>query len=101
MDILKDFNETVRLALDAKIQAFSMVASLRGTARTHAIYRAIDVLVEQNGTVPAEGEATLESRNADDEARTEEASDCKAHTGRGELLISLRKPTVTLGCGRS
>jgi len=81
MEILKDFNETVRLALDAKIQAFSMVASLRGTARTHAIYRAIDVLVEQNGTVPAEGEATLESRNADDEARTEEASDCKAHTG--------------------
>ena len=49
MDTLKEFTETVRMALDAKIQAYSMVASLRGTARTHAIYRAIDVLVEKNG----------------------------------------------------
>ena len=81
MDILKEFNETVRLALDAKIQAFSMVASLRGTARTHAIYRAIDVLVEKNGSVPAEGEATLEGRNADDEQRTLTASECKSHFG--------------------
>ena len=81
MDILKEFNETVRMALDAKIQAFSMVASLRGTARTHAIYRAIDVLSEQNGSIPTEGEATLEARNADDETRTEDASDCKAHFG--------------------
>ena len=81
MDILKEFNETVRMALDAKIQAFSMVASLRGTARTHAIYRAIDVLSEQNGSIPTEGEATLEARNADDETRTEDVSDCKAHFG--------------------
>ena len=75
MDIIKEFVETVRMALDAKIQAFSMVASLRGTARTHAIYRAIDVLVEKNGSVPAEGEATLEGRNADDEQRTLTASE--------------------------
>ena len=81
MDILKEFNETVRMALDAKIQAFSMVASLRGTARTHAIYRAIDVLVEKNGSVPAEGEATLEGRNADDEQRTLTASGCKGYRG--------------------
>ena len=81
MDILKEFVETVRLALSAKVQAFSMVASLRGTARTHAIYRAIDVLVQKNGTVPAEGEATLEGRNVDDEQRTEKASDCSGHLG--------------------
>ena len=81
MDILKEFVETVRLALSAKVQAFSMVASLRGTARTHAIYRAIDVLVEKNGSVPAEGEATLEGRNVDDEQRTEKASDCSGHLG--------------------
>ena len=81
MDILKEFVETVRLALSAKVQAFSMVASLRGTARTHAIYRAIDVLSEQNGTVPAEGEATLEGRNADDEQRTLTVSECKGHLG--------------------
>ena len=81
MDILKEFVETVRLALSAKVQAFSMVASLRGTARTHAIYRAIDVLSEQNGSVPAEGEATLEGRNADDDQRTEKASECKGHLG--------------------
>ena len=81
MDILKEFVETVRLALAAKVQAFSMVASLRGTARTHAIYRAIDVLVQKNGTVPAEGEATLEGRNVDDEQRTEKASDCSGHLG--------------------
>ena len=81
MEILKEFVETVRLALSAKVQAFSMVASLRGTARTHAIYRAIDVLVEKNGSVPAEGEATLEGRNVDDEQRTEKASDCSGHLG--------------------
>jgi len=81
MDILKEFVETVRLALSAKVQAFSMVASLRGTARTHAIYRAIDVLVQKNGSVPAEGEATLEGRNVDDEQRTEKASDCSGHLG--------------------
>jgi len=81
MNILKEFVETVRLALSAKIQAFSMVASLRGTARTHAIYRAIDVLVQKNGTVPAEGEATLEGRNVDDEQRTEKVSDCSGHLG--------------------
>ena len=81
MDILKEFVETVRLALAAKVQAFSMVASLRGTARTHAIYRAIDVLVQKNGSVPAEGEATLEGRNVDDEQRTEKASDCSGHLG--------------------
>ena len=81
MDILKEFVETVRLALAAKVQAFSMVASLRGTARTHAIYRAIDVLVEKNGSVPAEGEATLEGRNVDDEQRTLTASECKGHLG--------------------
>ena len=81
MNILKEFVETVRLALSAKVQAFSMVASLRGTARTHAIYRAIDVLVQKNGTVPAEGEATLEGRNVDDEQRTEKVSDCSGHLG--------------------
>jgi len=81
MEILKEFVETVRLALAAKVQAFSMVASLRGTARTHAIYRAIDVLSEKNGSVPAEGEATLEGRNVDDEQRTEKASDCSGHLG--------------------
>ena len=81
MDIIKEFVETVRLALSAKVQAFSMVASLRGTARTHAIYRAIDVLSEQNGSVPAEGEATLEGRNADDEQRAKKASECKDWLG--------------------
>jgi len=81
MNILKEFVETVRLALSAKVQASSMVASLRGTARTHAIYRAIDVLVQKNGTVPAEGEATLEGRNVDDEQRTEKVSDCSGHLG--------------------
>ena len=75
MDIIKEFVETVRLALSANIQAFSMVASLRGTARTHAIYRGTGVLVELNGSVPAEGEATLEGRNADDEQRAKKASE--------------------------
>ena len=81
MDIIKEFVETVRLALSANIQAFSMVASLRGTARTHAIYRAVGVLVEMNGSVPAEGEATLEERNADDEKRAKKVSDCKDWLG--------------------
>ena len=81
MDILKEFVETVRLALSAKVQAFSMVASLRGTARTHAIYRGTGVLVELNGSVPAEGEATLEGRNADDEKRAKKVSDCKDWLG--------------------
>jgi len=81
MDILKEFVETVRLALSAKIQAFSMVASLRGTARTHAIYRAVGVLSEMQGWVPAEGEATLESRNTDDEQRAKKASECKDWLG--------------------
>ena len=81
MDIIKEFITTVRLALDAKIQAFSMVASLRGTARTHAIYRGTGVLVELNGSVPAEGEATLEERNADDEKRAKKASECKDWLG--------------------
>ena len=81
MDIIKEFMETVRLALSANIQAFSMVASLRGTARTHAIYRAVGVLVEMNGSVPAEGEATLEERNADDEKRAKKVSDCKDWLG--------------------
>ena len=81
MDILKEFVETVRLALSAKVQAFSMVASLRGTARTHAIYRGTGVLIELNGSVPAEGEATLESRNADDEQRAKKASECKDWLG--------------------
>jgi len=81
MDILKEFVETVRLALSAKVQAFSMVASLRGTARTHAIYRGTGVLIELNGSVPAEGEATLEGRNADDEQRAKKASECKDWLG--------------------
>ena len=81
MDIIKEFVETVRLALSANIQAFSMVASLRGTARTHAIYRAVGVLVEMNGSVPAEGEATLEERTADDEKRAKKVSDCKDWLG--------------------
>ena len=81
MDIIKEFVETVRLALSANIQAFSMVASLRGTARTHAIYRGTGVLVELNGSVPAEGEATLEGRNADDEQRAKKASECKDWLG--------------------
>ena len=81
MDILKEFVETVRLALSAKVQAFSMVASLRGTARTHAIYRGVGVLIELNGSVPAEGEATLEGRNADDEQRAKKASECKDWLG--------------------
>ena len=81
MDILKEFVETVRLALSAKVQAFSMVASLRGTARTHAIYRAVGVLVEMNGSVPAEGEATLEGRNAADEQRAKKTSECKDWLG--------------------
>ena len=81
MDIIKEFVETVRLALSANIQAFSMVASLRGTARTHAIYRGTGVLVEMNGSVPAEGEATLEERNADDEKRAKKVSDCKDWLG--------------------
>ena len=81
MDILKEFIETVRLALSAKVQAFSMVASLRGTARTHAIYRGTGVLIELNGSVPAEGEATLEGRNADDEQRAKKASECKDWLG--------------------
>jgi len=58
-----------------------MVASLRGTARTHAIYRGTGVLVELNGSVPAEGEATLEGRNADDEKRAKKVSDCKDWLG--------------------
>ena len=81
MDIIKEFVETVRLALSANIQAFSMVASLRGTARTHAIYRGTGVLVEMNGSVPAEGEATLGGRNADDEQRAKKVSDCKDWLG--------------------
>ena len=81
MEILKEFTETVRLALSAKVQAFSMVASLRGTARTHAIYRAVGVLSEMQGWVPAEGEATLESRNTDDEKRAKKVSDCKDWLG--------------------
>ena len=81
MDIIKEFVETVRLALSANIQAFSMVASLRGTARTHAIYRAVGVLSEMQGWVPAEGEATLESRNTDDEKRAKKVSDCKDWLG--------------------
>ena len=81
MDIIKEFITTVRLALSANIQAFSMVASLRGTARTHAIYRAVGVLVEMNGSVPAEGEATLEERNADDKKRAKKVSDCKDWLG--------------------
>ena len=81
MDIIKEFVETVRLALSANIQAFSMVASLRGTARTHAIYRGTGVLVEMNGSVPSEGEATLEERNADDEKRAKKVSDCKDWLG--------------------
>ena len=81
MEILKEFVETVRLALSAKVQAFSMVASLRGTARTHAIYRAVGVLSEMQGWVPAEGEATLESRNTDDEKRAKKVSDCKDWLG--------------------
>jgi len=81
MEILKEFTETVRLALSAKVQAFSMVASLRGTARTHAIYRGVGVLIELNGSVPAEGEATLEGRNADDEQRAKKASECKDWLG--------------------
>ena len=81
MDIIKEFVETVRLALSANIQAFSMVASLRGTARTHAIYRAVGVLSEMQGWVPAEGEATLESRNTDDEKRAQKVSDCKDWLG--------------------
>ena len=81
MDIIKEFITTVRLALSANIQAFSMVASLRGTARTHAIYRGTGVLVELNGSVPAEGEATLEERNVDDEKRAKKASECKDWLG--------------------
>jgi len=81
MEILKEFVSTVRLALSAKIQAFSMVASLRGTARTHAIYRAVGVLSEMQGSVPGEGEATLEGRNADDEQRAKKTSDCKDWLG--------------------
>jgi hypothetical protein len=81
MEILREFTETVRLALSAKVQAFSMVASLRGTARTHAIYRGTGVLIELNGSVPAEGEATLEGRNADDEQRAKKASECKDWLG--------------------
>ena len=87
MDIMKEFIETVRMALKAEIQAFSMVASLRGVARTHAIYRAVDVLQEQNGSVPTE--PTAEGRNVDDEKRTEEATDCKAHYGLAQACSVL------------
>ena len=87
MDIMKEFIETVRMALKAEIQAFSMVASLRGVARTHAIYRAVDVLQEQNGSVPTD--PTAEGRNVDDEARTEKASDCKAHYGLAQACSVL------------
>jgi hypothetical protein len=87
MDIMKEFIETVRMALKAEIQAFSMVASLRGVARTHAIYRAIDVLQEQNGSVPTD--PTAEGRNVDDEKRTEEATDCKAHYGLAQACSVL------------
>jgi hypothetical protein len=87
MDIMKEFIETVRMALAAEIQAFSMVASLRGVARTHAIYRAVDVLQEQNGSVP--DDPTAEGRNVDDEKRTEEATDCKAHYGLAQACSVL------------
>jgi hypothetical protein len=87
MDIMKEFIETVRMALAAEIQAFSMVASLRGVARTHAIYRAVDVLQEQNGSVP--DDPTAEGRNVDDEKRTEEATDCKAHYGLSQACSVL------------
>ena len=87
MEIMKEFNETVRMALKAEIQAFSMVASLRGVARTQAIYRAVDVLQEQNGSVP--DDPTAEGRNVDDEKRTEEATDCKAHYGLSQACSVL------------